>query len=161
MRFRYKHAEIVFTEAQTRKMQAAAMTSLNLAKSNAINNRLMRDFLFRFLDEGVLNINNKRNTVPLSVEARKEVGTDSIVYRDKSKFGLIYEHKVPIKMIIDGLISINDIEETYRILSSFKTAYVTKEENDRLNAQYRTSMPDGWKFGDDPNARHEAVGIRY
>ena len=38
---------------------------------------------------------------------------------------------------------------------------VTKEENDRLNDKYRTSMPNGWKFGDDPNARHDAVGIRY
>jgi hypothetical protein len=64
-------------------------------------------------------------------------------------------------MIINGLLNATDIKETYEILSSFKTAYVTKEENDRLNAQYRITMPDGWKFGDNPNARHEAVGIRY
>ena len=161
MKFTYKHAQIVFTEAQTRKTQLAEMNGLNLTKSTAIANRLMRDFLFRFLDEGVLNINNKVNTIPLSDEARKKTGTDSIVYRDKSKFGLVYEHKVPIKLISDGLMNAADIDEAHKILSSFKTAYVTKKENDRLNAQYRKSMPDGWKFGDDPNARHEAVGIRY
>lgn len=161
MNFTYKHAQIVFTEAQTRETQLAAMNGLNLTKSTAINNRLMRDFSFRFLDEGVLNINTMDNTIPLSVDAQNKTGTDSIVYRDKSKFGLVYEHKVPIKLIVDGLMIANDIEETYKILISFKTAYVIKEEKDRLNAKYRTSMPEGWKFGDDPNARHEAVGIKY
>jgi hypothetical protein len=77
MKFTYKHAKIVFTETQTRKTQLAAMNSLNLTKSTAIANRLMRDFLFRFLDEGVLNINNKDNTIPLSVESKKKTGAES------------------------------------------------------------------------------------
>lgn len=161
MKFTYKHAQIVLTETQTRKTQLAAMNDVKLTKSNAINNRLMRDFLFRFLDEGVLNINNKDNTIPLSVEAKKNTGIESVVYRNKNKFGLVYEHKVPIKLITAGLFNAANIEETYKILNSYDTAYVTKEENDRLNNKYKTSMPNGWIFGDDPNARHDAVGIRY
>ena len=68
---------------------------------------------------------------------------------------------MPIKIIANGLFNAKDISETFKILNSYETAYVTKKENDRLNEKYRTSMPNGWKFGDDPNARHDAVGIRY
>jgi len=78
----------------------------------------------------------------LSVEAKKNTGSESVVYRHKNKFGLVNEHKVPINIIIGRLLNATNINETFQILNSFKTAYVTKEENDRLNDKYKTSMPN-------------------
>jgi hypothetical protein len=38
---------------------------------------------------------------------------------------------------------------------------ITQDEQESLDSKYRTSMPSGWKFGDDVFARLDAVGIEY
>ena len=38
--------------------------------------------------------------------------------------------------------------------------HITKEERKELDKIYKTCMPDGWKFGDNPYLRLEKMGIQ-
>ena len=101
MKFTYKHAQIVLTETQTRKTQLAAMNDVKLTKSNAINNRLMRDFLFRFLDEGVLNIVD---------ESRINVGLVKKTYDVKVLEEWLQDAKGPLKGAIKKQLAVMQAE---------------------------------------------------
>ena len=46
------------------------------------------------------------------------------------------------------------------VIDAYAVVVITREENMRLNAAGLWSgMPDGWKSGDDPQARWNTVGI--
>lgn len=72
------------------------------------------------------------------------------------------EHSVPNVYVINYLYDLHESisrEELSSVLKSLECTIITKEENDRLNKRYKTTMPDGWKFGDNIFVRYEKMDI--
>lgn len=78
------------------------------------------------------------------------------------------EHVVPIKMLIDESIRMFEdgklVEEVEKMLeNNLAVVHITKEQARHLDIDLglRTSMPAGWKFGDNIFARLEVANIDY
>ena len=76
------------------------------------------------------------------------------------------EHIIPLAVSVNHLLdnyhsdtaNLEKLEEDLGYC--INTCAVTKDEDNALTAAgLRTSMPNGWKWGDDPFARYKAVGI--
>ena len=77
------------------------------------------------------------------------------------------EHIIPLTMIRDQAIKmfnqnylVEDVAEM--IEKNLKLVHITKNEQQYLDNElgYKTSMPQGWKFGDDPFARLSKANIK-
>jgi len=90
-------------------------------------------------------------------EAQKlNINLSKMHWQNQSKFDptrkvFIFEHKTPIKMIIDRIL-LND-SDINNILESIEIAWITKEENDILDKKgYKSNRPD-------PNLAYKEAGI--
>jgi hypothetical protein len=79
------------------------------------------------------------------------------------------EHVVPLAYLRDESFKIFNNAEDPKLVKSqveqfwfdyYLIVYLTKEEADHLNKKYKTSMPDGWKIGDDAKERLSLMGIK-
>ena len=70
------------------------------------------------------------------------------------------EHAIPIKVMFDLFWQAQTDADMQTIIDAYAVAVVTKEEDERLrDIRLGQSMPEGWRFGDDPLARWRRVGI--
>lgn len=75
----------------------------------------------------------------------------------------IYEHTIPAGIVRRQLLSeVIDSEKIKTTLSGAgQVAIILRTEDERIRkAGLASKMPSGWKFGDDPLARHQAVDIK-
>jgi len=112
-------------------------------------------------------------TYSVSAEALGEFerrGIDlSVTHSRRAFYGLqkgrnpfIYEHAIPAgvvrKALLDGPRTADAVAHTLR--EAGPVAVLLRTEDDRLReAGLNAKMPTGWKPGDNPLARYEAVGI--
>ena len=70
------------------------------------------------------------------------------------------EHAIPVKVLFGIFWDAQEDRDMSKIIDAYAVAVVTKEEDERLrDAGLGQSMPDGWRFGDDPLARWRMVEI--
>jgi len=87
----------------------------------------------------------------------------SIAAKDATKKDVNIEHAVPMKVLIQILLTTENLtaEKVDEILHQFCIVMIiTKHEDSLLNAKYKSSMPPGWN-GIDVYARYTAVGIKF
>lgn len=83
---------------------------------------------------------------------------------DKTHKKLRFEHVIPynnysqrmIALYKKGALGLNVFRT---MMERIHVCIVLKNECDRLDKQYKRSMPDGWKWSNDPWARYNACGI--
>lgn len=81
-------------------------------------------------------------------------------YGKKSPF--LYEHTIPASLVRRQLLSVQPVRTEVEIIlmSAGAVAVVLREEDDLLRLHgLRSSMPDGWTWGDDPLARYRVAGL--
>jgi len=80
--------------------------------------------------------------------------------KQNGKNPFIYEHAIPASVVREELL--RHSKHFKRILANAGPVAVLLrvEEQEIRNAGLGRSMPNGWRFGDDPLARYEVVGIR-
>ena len=84
----------------------------------------------------------------------------AIPRREWTGASVTVEHAVPIRILFERFLEAEEASRMRRVLETYRVAVVTREEDARLRAAGLTSsMPSGWRWGDCPNARWEAVGI--
>lgn len=87
----------------------------------------------------------------------------SIAAKDASKKEVRLEHAIPMKVLIEILLSKKNLtpEKVEEILHKFcEVMLVTKYEDSLLDDKYKSAMPSGWD-GTDVYARYNAVGIKF
>lgn len=81
---------------------------------------------------------------------------------------LRHEHAVPRKQIVAHLTSLcrwselaedDAVSEIQSVLAACPPVIVTAPEATKLDAEFRSRMPDGWHFGESPFARYVASGL--
>ena len=92
---------------------------------------------------------------------------DIIALNEKTPSNNYREHIVPCVMIIDEAFRMFDeddasvAEVAAMIQQNLFVVHIPGSEATRLDAVYKTTMPEGWKFGDSVFARLDAMGIEY
>ncbi|NOT10622.1 MAG: hypothetical protein HOP23_02100 [Methylococcaceae bacterium] len=87
----------------------------------------------------------------------------SIAAKDASKKDVRLEHAIPMKVLIEILLTTKNLtaEKVEEILHQFCVVMlITKHEDSLLDASYKSTMPSGWN-GTDVYARYTAVGIQF
>lgn len=105
--------------------------------------------------------------IPMSFNAEKKIESQGLKRKNSysfyTKLGLRYEHRIPLSKI-KSLIADCDFDplQSEKILEDyFQIVWITNEEDDSLKRHGLNSrMPEGWKNGDDPDARYQKAGIR-
>ena len=70
------------------------------------------------------------------------------------------EHAVPIRVLFEAFLEAETRDRMQDVVASYHVAVVSREENSRLGAAgLASTMPKGWVWGDDPQARWRAVGV--
>ena len=70
------------------------------------------------------------------------------------------EHAIPVKVMYGFFGKAQTDRDMLKIIEAYTVAVVTKEEDKRLtDAGLGSSMPEGWRLGEDPLARWSRVGI--
>ena len=70
------------------------------------------------------------------------------------------DHAIPVSILFDPFWHADTPDAMQAVIGAYVVAVITKDENNLLNAAgLRQAMPDGWRFGCDPQARWNAVGI--
>ncbi len=86
---------------------------------------------------------------------------------NKQSEGVIWEHSIPVnytkKMLLD-LIKKKDLKTIKEYLNfvyeKAPQIYLTKEQDEKVNQNYRDTMPEGWGWKtDDPFIRYKKAGI--
>lgn len=109
----------------------------------------------------------------ISVEALAEFGRRGVdlsaTYTRRMFYGkqrgenpFIYEHAIPATTIREALLTGPRTEASVRrtLQAAGPVAVLLRTEDARLKRSgLNAKMPGGWKLGDDPVARYEAVGI--
>ncbi len=93
----------------------------------------------------------------------KKIWVGNIKEGKKGRTGLVFEHAIPRSILFDMIVaekydfqSIREFQERY-----IRRAFVTVEEDKKLNKKgLRSKMPEGWD-GVDVWARHAAVRIQH
>lgn len=108
-----------------------------------------------------------RHSVAAKKICKRGVQKDKAVKKpkrgDPAPFRIIVDHTIPVR-VLGAEIRRNTDLHSYAALSEFlrktyRRTVLTWAENKVLDSQFRSSMPPGWEFGDDPYARYMAVGI--
>tara|TARA_Y100000310_G_scaffold318210_1_gene372003 strand:- start:279 stop:803 length:525 start_codon:yes stop_codon:yes gene_type:complete len=105
--------------------------------------------------------------IPMSFNAEKKLKDLGLKRKNSygfyTKLGLRYEHRVPLSKI-KLLIAECDFDpfRTEKILEDyFQVVWITNEEDEFLKeCGLNSRMPEGWKVGDDPDARYQKAGIQ-
>ena len=70
------------------------------------------------------------------------------------------EHAIPVNVVFSLFWSAETPDDMQAIIDAYTVAVVTKEENQRLDAEgLRKAMPLGWRLGDDPLTRWNKANI--
>jgi hypothetical protein len=70
------------------------------------------------------------------------------------------EHALPIRLMFDAFMAAESPAEMQSVIDAYRVAVVTRAEDARLrSAGLQSTMPAGWKGGDDPMARWHSGGI--
>lgn len=70
------------------------------------------------------------------------------------------EHAIPIRQLFDAFMAAESAIEMQPVIDAYYVAVVTRAEDARLRAAgLQSTMPHGWRWGDDPLARWRSVGI--
>lgn len=76
---------------------------------------------------------------------------------------LVKDHAIPVSVLREMLIDDNcdTLKRVQRLMSRFyRIGIITVSEDDLLVSRgFRSQMPSGWRRGDGPYARYDAVGI--
>ena len=111
------------------------------------------------------------DTYQLSEGAEQEMRTLGVdfqaVHKRRSFYGkkqpFIYEHPVPAGVVRNELLAGNHPSDALQqlLVAAGPVAVLLRTEDQRLKeAKLDRTMPAGWKLGDNPFARYDAVGIR-
>ena len=99
----------------------------------------------------------------------KKLKTECIEHRvkkdDKKWLALSYEHTIPTSLYIDRLILLYKSDELTeqrfrKLVSGINVCYMLNVDRATIDKRYRTQMPCGWDWGDNPFARYDACGIK-
>ena len=75
-----------------------------------------------------------------------------------SKLTVTVDHAIPVKILFSMFWHAETRHDMEAVIEAYEVAVITKDENDRLNAAgWKQEMPDGWRPGDDPQARWKGV----
>ena len=76
---------------------------------------------------------------------------------------IYFEHVIPTNCYLDRLLKLYDnsasIADFTLLMKSTHACIVLKDEDKRLNQDFRKTMPAGWEWGNDPYARYRANDI--
>ncbi len=77
---------------------------------------------------------------------------------------IYFEHVIPTNCYLDRLLLLYDnsatIDDFVLLMKNIHVCMVLKEEDKKLNHEFRKTMPRGWKWGDDPYARYRENNIK-
>lgn len=78
---------------------------------------------------------------------------------------LRFEHTVPYAFYVEALDRIHrehklDTKAFGLCMKSINICIILEEENRKLDSMYKSGMPQGWQWGDDPFVRYRECGIR-
>ncbi|MCD8451442.1 hypothetical protein LNI90_05025 [Tenacibaculum dicentrarchi] len=163
-----KNPEIIYAI----KRDLACMTSMPFYKDRPERIKLTlsyKELLVEFM-KAFIKHNDKEFIIKLVRSLNKnQAQTIRKVAPRIGKKSEIWEHVIPVKVIVEELIVMvekEDISELEQLLKIYELAGqrgITKEQ-DLLLSDYRSSMPENWNWRKEnvnPILRHEIVGITY
>jgi hypothetical protein len=149
--------QIALLEWITAGLQIEQVRNLNGDAGYLLNNMIAKyslaagDYL---LSQGAL-LRLERDGVDLTRSHKR-----SRLYGKQSPY--LYEHSIPASLVRARLLNLQPVrEDVAQILAAAgPVAMLLREEDDVLRRSgMRSSMPVGWRWGDDPLARYRAAGI--